>query len=77
MTDEARGKYLLGKGVSKKEIDKWVKDTDQFTVAMLKELFISVKLLDNDYTTTLNKIRDTEKHAKTSTYTGIGFKTKK
>lgn len=77
LTDEARGKYLLGKGVSKKEIDKWVKDTDQFTVAMLKELFISVKLLDNDYTTTLNKIRDTEKHAKTSTYTGIGFKTKK
>jgi len=31
------------------DIDKWVEDTDQFSFAHLKELFIATKILGNDY----------------------------
>lgn len=74
LEDEAKRKYLKSKGLETSEINKWVKDSDNFTIAMLKELFISVILLDNDYTLALSKIKDSEKYAKTSTYKKIGFK---
>lgn len=70
-----REKYLRSKGIEE-NIDTWVKDTDGFTVAMLKELFISVILLENTYKDVLTKIRSMEQHSKLNTFKPkkIGFK---
>lgn len=43
------------------DIDQWVKDTDQFTIAHLKELFTAVIILGDDYddaVTTLREMRE-------------------
>lgn len=43
------------------DIDKWVTDTDKFSVAHLKELFIAVVILGDDYSeavTTLKSMKD-------------------
>lgn len=77
LTGEAREKYLRSKGVEDKVLNKWVKDTDGFTIAMLKELFISVYLLSNDYGLSLKKIQDGEQFMITSTFKSIGFNNKK
>ena len=74
LSKDARKKYLESKKVQF-DIDLWVGDTDGFTVAQLKELFISVCLLDNDYEKSLSKIRDAEKHGTINGYNkSIGFK---
>ena len=31
------------------DLDKWVKDTDKFSIAHLKELFVAVVILDDQY----------------------------
>lgn len=38
------------------DIDKWVADTDKFTPAHLKELFLSVAFFDNDYEEVLKRL---------------------
>lgn len=52
-TAEARKVYLkhLFQHIphTEQEIDKWVADTDEFSIAHLKELFIAVKILDDKY----------------------------
>jgi SpoVK/Ycf46/Vps4 family AAA+-type ATPase len=76
LTDEQREIYITNKKIDNIDIKKWVKDTNGFTIAMLKELFISVVLLENDYQTSLKKIFDSDKYAKASTFKpkSIGFK---
>lgn len=44
-----REAFLIKKGLDDKDAKKWAKDTDQYSIAELKELFISVKLLDMSY----------------------------
>jgi len=68
--------YLRSKNTDTIDIKKWVSDTDKFTIAMLKELFISVILLDNDYNLALKKIQSTnDKHQKQSSFRPVvGFK---
>lgn len=39
------------------DIDKWVNDTDNFTISHLKELFISVILFENNYDNALKILR--------------------
>lgn len=51
--------HLLGKMDTKKkgiDIDKWVKDTQNLSVAHLKELVISVMLYNKDYRESLSKL---------------------
>jgi ATP-dependent 26S proteasome regulatory subunit len=38
------------------DIDQWVKDTDGFSLAHLKELFVSVLILGNEYTVALKEL---------------------
>lgn len=73
LSTESRKKYLLSKNISEEIAEKWAKDTENFTIAMLKELFVNVHLLENDYDLVLKKLKDSEKYMLTSTYKGIGF----
>jgi SpoVK/Ycf46/Vps4 family AAA+-type ATPase len=57
-TDRHREMYLASV-LNGREVDfaKWVADTDGFTIAHLKELVISVFVLEKEYTETLNRLR--------------------
>lgn len=48
LTDEDKALY---------DIDKLVKDTDKYTMAHLKETFISLYILKNDYTETIKRLK--------------------
>ena len=76
LTKEQREVYLNKKNIDNIDIQKWVDDTKDFTIAQIKELFISVVLLENDYKEALRKIKDNEKYQKNSTFKPIGFSTK-
>lgn len=56
---EARKHFLttkIGKDLPESEIEKWAKDTDGFSVAHLKELIVSVFVLDRPYDETLGRL---------------------
>lgn len=38
-------------------LDSWVRDTEHFSIAHLKELFVAVNILDNPYDTSLNTLK--------------------
>lgn len=48
---------LLDKDKKKYDIDKLVKDTNNFTMAHLKETFISLYILDNDYDEVVSRLK--------------------
>jgi len=53
--------YLLTKTeIKEKKVDvsKWAEDTDGFSLAHIKELVVSVIILDNDYSEALTTLRD-------------------
>jgi ATP-dependent 26S proteasome regulatory subunit len=77
LSQKQREIYLNKKNVDNLDISKWIDDTKEFTIAQLKELFISVVLLENDYQAVLKKIKDNEKYQKNSTFKPIGFNTNK
>lgn len=56
---EAREVYIRAKhpGLTAAQRKKWVKDTELFSVAHLKELIVSAAVLDLDYETSLERIR--------------------
>lgn len=56
--EKCRKAFLVHKGLTDKEADEWAKDTDGYSMAELKELFISVKLLDIDYQLSKTKLKD-------------------
>ncbi len=61
-----RAKYLselAAAGALDIDIDKWVSDTDGFSFADLKELFISASILGYDYNECLSSIRDSSEHS--------------
>lgn len=64
---ESRKLYFehLFKGVDLKainvEIDKWVEDTEDFSVAHMQELFIAVHVLGEDYTTALETLTEMQR----------------
>jgi len=76
-SEASRKQYLIEKNMNEELADKWVKDTKDFTMAQLKELYIAVQLLDNDYKAVIEKIQKQEKAVKNSTFTpkrkSIGF----
>lgn len=74
-----RKTFLVNKGLEEPEAKKWAKETDDYSIAELKELFISVKLLDLSYEDAKAKLKDQSKIVTTKTYTkprkdGMGFK---
>jgi hypothetical protein len=50
-------KVILEKYHDKVNFTQWAADTDNLSLAHLKELVISVLILGNDYEITLNKLR--------------------
>ena len=75
--EEERRFYLSKKKLDEETLEKWVLASKGFSMAQLKELYIAVKLLDNDFDAVILKIGDHEKNVKISTFkpikTTIGF----
>ena len=59
--NESRKIYFehIAKGkLSKPEIEKWVKDTDGLSISHLKELFVAVKILGDEYQHAINALKN-------------------
>jgi ATP-dependent 26S proteasome regulatory subunit len=59
--EESRKIYFdyIGKGkLSQAEIGRWVKDTDGLSISHLKELFVAVKILGDEYDNAINTLKD-------------------
>jgi hypothetical protein len=58
------------------DLDRWVKDTDDMSIAHLKELFISVCILGNNYSEAIRTLRsmvETRPKSSDDDYNTIGF----
>lgn len=56
------------------DIDKWVEDTDQMSIAHLKELFIAVIILGDDYSHALGNLKAMKEEIKDNDFEGnLGF----
>ena len=60
-TAEARAVYLAARNgrlvENEEEFEKWVEQTDGFSIAHLKELIVSVEALDADFDETITRLR--------------------
>lgn len=68
-------KHLIGeKNLTKIDLDKWVRDTVDFTIAHLKELFIAVIILKDDYEEAIENLKSMQESISSSDFDGpIGF----
>ena len=55
------------------DFDKWVKDTEGMSMSHLKELFISVFLLDNKYEDAIDHLRELKKSPRIKKQKTLGF----
>jgi energy-coupling factor transporter ATP-binding protein EcfA2 len=75
-SSEVRKAYLqkkIGKSKSKINISQWVKDTEGLSMSHLKELFISVVVLDNDYDSAIEHLKGLKKAPRNGSQKGVGF----
>lgn len=77
-TEEVRKAYLERKGLTETEAITWAAETNDFSLAELKELFVSVKLLDFSLEIAKERIKKQAKDVKNTTFTkktgtGLGF----
>jgi energy-coupling factor transporter ATP-binding protein EcfA2 len=74
-TKEVRLAYLKNKIGEDAKIDfeTWVKDTEGMSMSHLKELFISVFLLDNDYDDAIANLRELKKSPRNKKQKTMGF----
>jgi energy-coupling factor transporter ATP-binding protein EcfA2 len=74
-TPEVRMSYLKNKAGDAEGIDfdVWVKDTEGMSMSHLKELFISVFLLDKEYADAIKDLRELKKLPKGKKTKGVGF----
>jgi len=72
---EVRRAYLENKGGSDLNIDmdQWVKDTEGMSLSHLKELFISVHLLDVSYENAIKNLKGLKKSPRNKRKDSIGF----
>ena len=64
-------KFLVGKVDSAKktvDVDIWAEDTEEFTIAHIKELFISVVLFEHKYEESLKTLREMKRTISSSDY---------
>jgi hypothetical protein len=74
-TKEVRMSYLknkIGEGTDV-DFETWVKDTDGMSMSHLKELFISVFLLDNKYEDAIDHLRELKKSPRNKKQKTLGF----
>lgn len=78
---DERSFYLSKKGINDELLEKWISATQGFTMAQLKELYIAVELLDNDFDQSIKRLKDQERDVKLfankTIKTTIGFGAKK
>ena len=73
-TKESRRMYfehLIGKDEVQSldiDLDKWVKDTDKFSIAHLKELFVAVVILGDKYEDAIKTLREMREDVKDKDY---------
>jgi AAA+ superfamily predicted ATPase len=75
-SEEVRKAYLqnkIGKSKMKIDIAQWVKDTEGLSMSHLKELFISVVVLDNDYGSAIDHLKGLKKAPRNKSQKGLGF----
>lgn len=76
-TKEVRKAYLIKKGLEEDEAETWADQTPEFSLAELKELFVSVKLLGFSIEVAKDRIVKQAKNVKNTTFTkkdsGVGF----
>ena len=69
---------LIGEEKIKKlkiDLDKWVKDTDQMSIAHLRELFVAVVVLGDDYDEAIDTLRTMKEPVDDREYGKMGFNT--
>lgn len=76
--DVVRTAYLVKKGLTQEEAESWSSDTEGMSLAELKELFVSVKLLGFSLEIAKTRITNQTKAVKNTTFTnkkapGVGF----
>lgn len=57
-SDEARKKFFEIKGVKEEDIDQYVKESKNFSIAQLKELFIGTYVLGNSFDNIIKQIKN-------------------
>lgn len=67
--EDARKLYFTNKGLSEDEAQEWAKKTDGLSMAHLKEIFISVKLLDSDFEDVKERLENQDGMIENKTYT--------
>jgi hypothetical protein len=76
---DVRLSYLKNKAQSVDPIpeidyDKWTNDTDGMSISHLKELFISVIVMDNDYESSIKQLKELKKSPRGKGQKDVGFK---
>ena len=59
--------------LKKHDVDKWARDTDGFSISHLKELFVSVVILDDPYDSSLAVLKKMRDNLSTSGDAKLGF----
>jgi SpoVK/Ycf46/Vps4 family AAA+-type ATPase len=75
-SSEVRKAYLerkLGDSSNSINLDQWVKDTEGMSMSHLKEIFISVFLLDVGYDDAITHLREMKKKPKGKAQKSVGF----
>jgi len=74
---ESRRMYLehIAKGkLSQAELKKWVDDTENLSISHLKELFVAVKILGDEYTHAIDTLHDMQVKVDSSEFDNFGKK---
>lgn len=69
---EAREQYLKTKLKNLDEVKQWAKDTDGFSIAHLKELYIANKILGDGYDSALKTLRKMKSQTASSDFDAYG-----
>jgi ATPase family associated with various cellular activities (AAA) len=70
---EARRAYLTTKFVTGSRLEQWVRDTEGFSIAHLRELFVAVVCLGNSYESVLTRLRAMQRPPKSAKESKVGF----
>ena len=65
--------HVLQNSITEGQLDQWVLDTNGFSVAHLKELFVAVACLDRDYDETLKRLKGMSIQVRSSDRSSAGF----
>ena len=69
---EAREMYLRTKKLADEEVRRWSKDTDGFSIAHLKELYVANKILGDSYDSALRTLRKMKNSVNSKSFDDYG-----